>query len=128
MTESLFHRTGKKKTKCEDDQMGAADKSLRSQKKNQVKKNEGSGESSVFQSERYDCFSITDEKLFSQRRHRHTGKTVANMAARDDKNGRQLMNTDRAAAAASEAAGRATATAVCCLFLYEVQFTRANGL
>lgn len=52
----------------------------------------------MFQSERYDCFSVADENLFSHRRHRHTGKAAANMAARDDKNGRKLMNTEQAAA------------------------------
>lgn len=77
MTESLFHWTGKKQ-KCEDGHKGAADRSFRSEKKNQEK------ETRVLckvQSERYDCFSVTDENLFSQRRHRHTDKTVANMDA-----------------------------------------------
>lgn len=63
MTESLFQRAGKK-TKREDDQKGAADRSFRFHKTNPRKRSRGSREDSLFQSERQDCFSVTDEKLF----------------------------------------------------------------
>lgn len=125
MTESLFQRAGKK-TKREDDQKGAADRSFRFHKTNPRKRSRGSREDSLFQSERQDCFSVTDEKLyFFSQRHLHTGKAMADMAARDDNNERKLIpNTDSSGSSSRPSNRKA---AVCCLFLHSLQFTHANN-